>query len=267
MTEKYGSFTDATWAPLRAALPSFAEHWSAYTAQPGYDPLYAGMNVFEFESHLEDVLSADLDSLAPLFVVMERLYEEEPALRDMMTINVLETLTSTADERGIDLRRIARLLPGPKTRVAWRDALTWTHRECTWDDERGLVPDFPPPVPVGRVRVTAVPVSTPDAPAFPVDGELLDGTIQPGHFVWKTLSSCSHVERQIVAVETLASPSESPGQVRFTLAYHESEGPGDRKFVGEMWYDPGEVLEIIAQVPPEMDKLKGGDPATSPPAG
>ena len=250
---KYGSRTDALWAPLREAVPSFAEHWRAYTAQPGYDPLHVDMNVIEFSSHVEDLVRANPDALGPLFAVMERLYVADPELRDLLTINVLEAVTGAADEQGVDFRRLARLLPGPETRAAWREALTWTHPECHWDDMHGLVPDRPPPVPVGRIRVTAFPPTMADLPAFSVEGELLDGSIRPGHFVWKRLSSCHHVGREIVAVERLTSPL----LVRFMLAYYESEGPGDRPFIAESWYEPGEVVEIIEALP--VDDVRDHD--------
>ena len=261
MAETFGSFGDAFWAPLREALPSFAERWREFSARPDYDPLDGLQSMIEFESHLGDVLGSDLDSLGPLFVVMERLYAEwDPEMHEVLTIKVLETLTGEADERGIDLRRVARLLPGPKTRAAWRNALMWTHRECTWDDERGLVPDFPPPLAVGRVRVTNVPWGSLDMAAFPVEGELLDGAVRPGNFVWKRLSSCHHAWRDIVAVEPLASTPES-AKVRLMLAYHASEGPDDRPYVGNWWYEEGEVLEIIEQIPREMERLMGDPPA------
>lgn len=255
---KYGSRTDADWAALREAVPSFAAHWRAYTAQPGYDPIDPGLNIIEFESHLADVVGVDPDSLDALFAAMER---HSPGAEDSLdrTISILETLAHAAEEHGVDLRRLARLLPGPVTRDAWRQALTWTHPECTWDDERGLVPDWPPPVPVGRVRVTDVPRGSPDLPAFPLEGELLDGGIRPGNFVWKRLSSCCHAGRKITAVETLASPPESPAQLRITLAYHDSESRDDRPFTAGMWYDPGEVLEIIEQLPAEMEMPASGD--------
>jgi hypothetical protein len=35
------------------------------------------------------------------------------------------------------------------------------------------------------------------------------------------------------------------------LAYYESEGPGDRPFIAESWYEPGEVVEIIEALPVE----------------
>jgi hypothetical protein len=242
---KYGSRTDALWAPLREALPSFAERWRAYTAQPGYDPLHVDMNVIELSSHVEDLVRTNPDALGPLFAEMERLYAADPELRDLLTINVLEAVTGAADEEGVDFRRLARLLPGPETRAAWHEALTWTHPECHWDDVRGLVPDRPPPVPVGRIRLTAFPPATPDLPAFPVDCELLDGAVRPGHFLWQRLSSCHHAGREIVAVERLTSP----GRLRLMLAYYESEGPGERLFIAEGWYEPGEVVEIIEALP------------------
>jgi hypothetical protein len=37
------------------------------------------------------------------------------------------------------------------------------------------------------------------------------------------------------------------------LAYHDSESRDDRPFTAGMWYDPGEVLEIIDQLPPAME--------------
>ena len=148
MTETFSSFGDAFWAPLRDALPSFAERWRAFSTRPDYDALDGPQSMIEFESHLEDVVGSDPDLLEPLFVVMERLYTEwDPGMHEVLTIKVLETLTHEADERGVDLLRLARMLPGPKTRYAWRQALMWTRRECTWNDERGLVPDSLPPVP------------------------------------------------------------------------------------------------------------------------
>ena len=248
--KEYGSRTDADWAALREAVPSFAEHWAAYTAKPGYNPLDVGMNFLEFDSHVADVGGADPESLGALFTAMER---HSPGNEDALdrTISILETLAKAAEEHGVDLRRVARMLPGPVTRGAWRQALTWTHPECTWDDEHGLVPDFPPPVLVGRVRIIDVPLANADLEAFPVDAELLNGALQPGQFVWKKLSSCSHVGRQIVAVEPLTSTPESPAQLRIMLAYHESEGPDERPYAGGMWYEGGEVLEIIEQMPPD----------------
>src|SRR5687768_11967636 len=107
---KYGSRTDADWATLREAVPSFAAHWEAYTAAPGYNPLDVGMNVIEFESHLADVVAADPDAFAPLFVAMER---HSPGAEDSLdpTISILEALAYAAEEHGVDLRRLARLLP------------------------------------------------------------------------------------------------------------------------------------------------------------
>jgi hypothetical protein len=71
---KYGSFTDASWAPLREAVPSFADEWSAFIAQPGYDPLDASQNAIEFRMHLADMVSVDPEALGPLFAAMERLF-------------------------------------------------------------------------------------------------------------------------------------------------------------------------------------------------
>ena len=49
--------TDDDWEPLRAAVPSFAERWRAFVAQPWYepDPTYA---VSELARHLVDEVAA-----------------------------------------------------------------------------------------------------------------------------------------------------------------------------------------------------------------
>ncbi|MBW8771242.1 MAG: hypothetical protein JF589_15920, partial [Gemmatimonadetes bacterium] len=147
---KYGSRTDDKWAALREAVPSFADHWRAYTAASSYNPLEVGQNIHEFGFHLDEVVASDPEALAPRFVAIEQILPSaDEDLRELITINVLEQLAGAAEDAGVDLRRLARLFAGEETRRAWRDALTWTHPECTWDDERGLVPDWPRPVPVG----------------------------------------------------------------------------------------------------------------------
>jgi len=59
------------------------------------------------------------------------------------------------------------------------------------------------------------------------------------------------VGREITAVEPLTSPLESQTQLRIMLTFDPTEAVNDRPFVGGMWYDTDEVLEIIEQLPPD----------------
>ena len=244
------ALTDESWAPLREALPSFDQRWREYVARSDYDPSDAGVNAIEFELYLNDVLRADLDAVAPVLAAMERLYSgAHQALRNLLTIGVLEHLINAAEEAGIDLRRLALMLPGPETRAAWREALAWTHPECDWDDSRGLVPRHPPPSVVARFAVSALgPI--PDRPAFAVEGEVLEGVIRPGLFAWQRITSGMHDGREIVAVEPLAHAA-GVSQMRLAVSYHESEDAEVRPFIASDVYEPGEVLEIIESLPPD----------------
>ena len=58
--------TDDDWEPLRAAVPSFAERWRAFVAQPWYepDPTYA---VSELARHLVDEVAAGRTAELPDF--------------------------------------------------------------------------------------------------------------------------------------------------------------------------------------------------------
>jgi hypothetical protein len=239
-------------------VPSFAEHWHAYTARLDYNPIDPGLNVIEFKLHLADVVGDDPESLGPLFAAMERLYVAAPSEREFLTISVLETVTKAAERHHADLRRLARLLAGPETRSAWLEALSWTHPECAWDDARGLVPRWPPPAPVGHVRVIEARPPIADLPSFALECELLDGAARPGCFMWVRLSSCCHWGREIAAVERVPSSPGSAVHLVLRLRYHDSEGPGDRPHIAEFWCEPGEVVEIIEALPPE-DEVRDHD--------
>jgi len=79
------------------------------------------VNRLEFGRHLEGLLRSDLDALAPLFGAMEQLYKYgNQELCGYMTVQLLENLARESEDAGIDLRRLAALLPGPLTRAAWR---------------------------------------------------------------------------------------------------------------------------------------------------
>src|SRR4029079_19405784 len=85
--------TDDDWEPLRAAVPSFAERWRAFVAQPWYesDPSYA---VSELARHLVDEVAAGrTDELPAFFTALEALLTgSSDALYDLATIGLLEDI-------------------------------------------------------------------------------------------------------------------------------------------------------------------------------
>jgi acyl carrier protein phosphodiesterase len=112
--------TDDDWEPLRAAVPSFAERWSAFVAQPWYesDPSYT---VSEFARHLVDeVVSGRTGELPSFFAALDTLLAgANDELYDLATIGLLEDVVHEADERGVKLTAFERAARGPHARKAW----------------------------------------------------------------------------------------------------------------------------------------------------
>jgi hypothetical protein len=199
---------DVEWAPLRAAVPSFAPQWAAWVARPGYDPADL-QNVHEFASHLTSVLDSEgLDALVPLIAALEPLYERvahqlpdartADTLESILTINIHEHFAGELEERGIDLREWTRHFAGPLTMEGWRRALTWTHPECSWDEVEGLVRDAPLASAQGTFRVSTVRPGADNA-SLEMRGTLT-GDAQPGWYIRQRLSSGHHDAKEIAAV-------------------------------------------------------------------
>jgi len=199
---------DVGWAPLRAAVPSFAPEWEAWVARPGYHPA-DGQNVIEFELHIDRLLDAEgVDALAPLAAALEPLYERvaenlpdartADTLESILTINIQENLAKRLEERGVDLREWVRHFAGPLTLEGWRRGLTWTHPECSWDEVEGLVRDEPLAPARGRLRVSAARPGADDA-SLELQGRLT-GEAQVGWFIRRRLSSGHHSGAEITAV-------------------------------------------------------------------
>jgi hypothetical protein len=112
--------TDDDWAPLRSAMPSFAERWRAFVAQPWYesDPSY---DVAELARHLVDEAAAGRttelpDFFAALDVLLAGASDE---LYDLATIGLLEDLVHEADRQGVKLTLFERAAKGSHARKAW----------------------------------------------------------------------------------------------------------------------------------------------------
>lgn len=247
--------SDALWAPLRTAVPSFDARWEEYVASPGYNAAEAGVNVHKFTYHLADLIRRDgLGTIAGLLTAMEACYSWVSAHEDdagalelerIMTISILEYLIQTAEDAGHDLRDLAGLLPGPLTRAAWQRALDWTHPECSWDWERGLVFHEPPPRCVGRFRVTGS-FFLAIRNAVVVHGELIEGSVTSGNVLRLRLSAGSHIEGRIGAIEWMRTSTGEEMGLLLPLG-------ADRDPVTEeaMWSGlEGEVLDIAELVNP-----------------
>ena len=112
--------TDDDWEPLRAAVPSFAERWRAFVAQPWYesDPSY---DVSELARHLVDEVAAGrTDELPAFFTALDAfLTGASDELYDLATIGLLEDIVNEADGRGIKLTTFERAAKGSQAKKAW----------------------------------------------------------------------------------------------------------------------------------------------------
>jgi hypothetical protein len=112
--------TDDDWEPLRTAVPSFAERWRAFVAQPWYesDPTYA---VSELARHLVDEASAGRTSELPAFFATldTLLASASDELYDLVTIGLLEDIVHEADSRGVKLTTFERAARGSHAKKAW----------------------------------------------------------------------------------------------------------------------------------------------------
>ena len=112
--------TDDDWEPLRAAVPSFAERWRAFVAQPWYesDPPYA---VSELARHLVDEAAAGRTAELPNFfhALDGLLAGASDELCDLITIGLLEDVVHEADGRGVKLATFERAAKGSHATKAW----------------------------------------------------------------------------------------------------------------------------------------------------
>lgn len=118
--------TDDDWEPLRAAVPSFAQRWRAFVAQPWYesDPPYA---VSELARHLVDEAAAGRTGELPdFFQALDALLgDASDELYDLVTIGLLEDLVHEADDRGVKLTAFERAAKGSHARKAWTAAVKY----------------------------------------------------------------------------------------------------------------------------------------------
>jgi len=122
--------TDDDWEPLRAAVPSFAERWRAFVAQPWYesDPTY---DVSELARHLVDEVAAGrTDELPAFFAALDALLAgASDELYDLATIGLLEDVVHEADGRGVKLTTFERAAKGSHAKKAWTGVVKFMRGE------------------------------------------------------------------------------------------------------------------------------------------
>ena len=112
--------SDADWEPLRAAVPSFAERWRTFVAEPWYedDPSF---DVSELARHLVDEAEARRTAELPAFFAALDLLlaDASDELYDLATIGLLEDIVHEADRRAVALAPFDRAVKGAHARKAW----------------------------------------------------------------------------------------------------------------------------------------------------
>lgn len=245
--------SDALWAPLRASVPTFDPPWREYVASPRYNVAEPGVNIFQFTNHLDSLVHREgPKALAQLLVAMEGQFawaalrpDDAGAqeLQRLMTISILEHVIHTTEDGGHDLRALAALLPGPHTKASWEEALAWTHPECSWDWERGLVFHEAPPPNVGRFRVSGSFLLS-VRNAVVVQGVLLEGRVHVGNILRQRLSAGFHIERHIGAVEWIRTATGE--EIGLVLPIADDTDPVTEE---AMWSSlEGETLDVAESV-------------------
>ena len=124
--------TDDDWEPLRAAVPSFAERWREFVAQPWYEP-DPSFSVSELARHLVAEAAANRTTdLATFFAAVDAmLASADEELYDLVTIGLLEDIVHEADARGVSLTTFDRAAKGDHARQAWRAVVAFIRKNAS----------------------------------------------------------------------------------------------------------------------------------------
>jgi hypothetical protein len=120
--------TEAELAPLLDAVPSFESTWRRGRAEVEPD-MVAHDFCWWLAAHLAARAAAnDFSEFASAFSAVDRLYREgSEELATALTVGFLEDLIHIAEDRGVDLRLIAREISGSEARRYWDAAYAYTH--------------------------------------------------------------------------------------------------------------------------------------------
>jgi len=120
--------SEDTLAPLLNAVPSYQARW-----QRDRGGIRAETIAHEFflwlAVHLADRAAAgDFSELTWMFAAVEQLYREgNEELDTQLTVGFLEGLIHMAEDRGVDLARVAEHITGERARRGWNAAYAYTH--------------------------------------------------------------------------------------------------------------------------------------------
>lgn len=112
--------SDDVWAPLRAAVPSFAQPWREHTSQSWYED-DASYGVSVLARHLViEAAAGHVSELPPFFDALDvLLVDASEDIHNLLTIGLLEDLVHEADARGLDLVPFERAIRRQHARAAW----------------------------------------------------------------------------------------------------------------------------------------------------
>lgn len=203
------TLSDADWAGIRAAVPSFADTWRAITEDPSYDDTLPFVSIHELARHVVDnVIRERPEEVAQLADALE--YEFTiAALHDreryagLLEVGLLEGLIDAADAVGMPLTRLVPLLRGPRTREHWCDAVGYQRSGRIWDDVLGAVPTFELPSPVGTIEIHRA--RRLDDRRVLLDARFVSGDLSRARFVRKEIGKDSWTESRILGVSRRSS--------------------------------------------------------------
>jgi hypothetical protein len=120
--------TESDLAPLLQAVPSYAQQWEQERAEIRPESRVHEITLW-LGVHLADRIAVDDESeLDGFFGAVDQLYREgDGEMDDRLTVGLLESLIHAAEDRGVDLARIAVHIVGPEARAGWEAAYAYTH--------------------------------------------------------------------------------------------------------------------------------------------
>jgi hypothetical protein len=231
--------TDDDWAPLRDAVPAFAERWAEIMADEDYDPTIPSATLDEFAQFVvATALREHPDEVEELAGVIEALYAraaitDDESLEGLLTVGLLESLIDVADEHGIALTKLRPLLRGTRTRDQWEKAIAYQKPGFVWSDEKGAIPGEPQPRPVGTIEVHR---GRRDRATghISLDVRLVSGEIREGFLLRFPVGKDSWFERVIGSVLT-RSP-DVPDELEIEVVDEPVEGVDLWQLYLNEWY-------------------------------
>lgn len=223
------TLSDADWAAIRAAVPSFADKWRELTQDSSYDGTLPFVSIHEVAKHIvESVIRERSDEVERLADALE--YEfTVAALHDresyagLLRVGLLEGLIEAADSVGMPLTRLVPLLHGPRTREHWHAAIAYKRPGRVWDDTRGAVPTFDLPSPVGTIEIHRA--RRLDDRRVLLDARLVSGDLSTARFIRQEIGKDSWTESRILRLSRRSSDLPDELEIEVEDRIHDGVDP------------------------------------------